>query len=295
MMQENDKNSNKESTQGSIQDKVKNTVVRAASSYREDQKRVFEKWIGKEQLPRAKWILENLLENSEVAEKTMGPLCDDTGIPHLFIEVGKKKALTGEMMDAIKEGVALGLRALPGRPMAIKGDDRERLDQSGGLDEDPGALIPAPMIVKTTEEDVIRVHVLMQGGGPEIRGRTHRIFHKHSVDVIVKEIVEWAKEEAGNLGCTPCVPSIGIGRTHFEAASLMIEAMVRGNFGVQSELEEEITRRINESNVGPLGLKGDTTALATFLKVGPQRASGVRIVSLRLGCCVEPRKAWVEL
>lgn len=278
-----------------IQEKVKKTLITAASTYREDQKRNCERFIKKERLPRAKWILENLLENSEVAEKSKGPLCDDTGIPHIFIEIGRNKALTGEMIEAIQEGVAMGLRELPGRPMAIKGNDQERLDQSGGLNEDPGALIPAPMIVKSIEEDVIRVHILMQGGGPEIRGRTHRIFHKHSLEVILNQIVEWAKEEAANLGCTPCVPAIGIGRTHFEATSLMIESMVEANFDEQSELERKITNRINESDIGPLGLKGDTTALATFLKVGPQRASGVRIVCLRLGCCVEPRRASIIL
>ena len=90
-------------------------------------------------------------------------------------------------------------------------------------------------------------------------------------------------------------PAIGIGRTHFEAASLMLEAMIHGNFGIQNSIEREITNRINESNVGPLGLKGNTTALASFLRVGPQRASGVRIVCLRLCCCVEPRVANVLL
>lgn len=91
------------------------------------------------------------------------------------------------------------------------------------------------------------------------------------------------------------MPAIGIGRSHFEASTMMLEAMVHGNFAVQSDIEREITDRINQSNVGPLGLQGKTTALATFLKVGPQRASGVRIVCLRLGCCVEPRVAMVEL
>ena len=71
----------------------------------------------------------------------------------------------------------------------------------------------------------------------------------------------------------------------------MLKALVDGAYDKQSELEQEITNRINESRVGPLGLGGNTTVLATFMKVGPQRASGVRIVCVRPCCCFEPRIA----
>lgn len=280
---------NKESS--AIITAVKDTLIRAATTYSEEQKSAYKKAIEKETVPEAKWVLETLLENAFAAENNKSPLCDDTGIPHLFLEVGKTRAVTGELLDAIQQGVVTGLRTLPGRPMAIKGNDVERLEQTGGLDEDPGALIPAPLIVKSVDEDVLRLTILMQGGGPEIRGKTYRVFHRHKMSVIVDEIVAWATQEVGRLGCTPCVPAIGIGRTHFEASSMMLEAMIQGNFAVQNDLEREITDRINQSHVGPLGLRGKTTALATFLKVGPQRASGVRIVCLRLGCCVEPRVA----
>lgn len=276
-------------------EKVSNTVIEAALTFKEEQKRTYRKAIDKEKLSRAKLIMENTLKNEEEARRSQITLCDDTGIPHLLLEIGKKDVLTGEMMDWIHEGVAEGLRKLPGRPMAVKGNDIERLEQSQGMSDDPGALVSAPLIVKRVDTPGVRLHILLQGGGPEIRSRTYRIFHKHKVSAIVDEIVRWAKEEVAQLGCTPCVPSIGIGRTHFEATSMMIEAMVHGKFDVQSDIEKEITSRINESNVGPLGLKGDTTALATFLKVGPQRASGVRIVCLRLSCNIEPRVSSVEL
>ena len=69
------------------------------------------------------------------------------------------------------------------------------------------------------------------------------------------------------------------------------QALVDGTYERQSDLEREITERVNESHVGALGLGGDTTVLATFMKVGPQRASGVRIVCMRPCCCFEPRIA----
>ena len=135
----------------------------------------------------------------------------------------------------------------------------------------------------------------MLGGGPAIRGITHRVFHKHSVDVVIDEIVARAKEAVAKLGCSPCTLAIGIGRSQFEATSMMMEAMAKGNYDVQSEFERTITEKVNEAGIGALGLGGQTSVLATFAKVGPQRASGVRIVALRPCCCFEPRRASVEL
>ena len=76
---------------------------------------------------------------------------------------------------------------------------------------------------------------------------------------------------------------------------MMLQAQADGRYDVQSEMEQEITRRVNEADIGPLGLHGDTSVLATFLKIGPQRASGVRVVCLRPACCFEPRIATVDL
>ena len=278
-----------------IQHKVKNTLIKAATTFREDQKNAYQNALKIEKNPRAKWVLENLIQNALTAEKNKTPLCDDTGIPHLFLEIGGKQSISADLIQSINQGVVDGLRALPGRPMAVMGNDIQRLEQVVGLDQDSGALAMAPLNIRIIDENIIKLHVLMQGGGPEIRGKTYRVFHQHKLSVIIDEILNWAVDGAGQLGCTPCVPAIGIGRTHFEAASLMLEAMIHGSFDVQNSIEQEITNRINESDVGPLGLKGNTTALATFLRVGPQRASGVRIVCLRLCCCVEPRTASVIL
>lgn len=278
-----------------IIDKVADCLVRAGSTFREDQKEAYRKAIVDEKIASSCWVMKQVLDNALVAEKNRSPLCDDTGIPHLFLEIGKNRAVTGEMMEEIKEGVRQGLRQLPGRPMAIKGDDYARIDQSGGLDEDCGALAASPILIKPVDEDVIRLTILMLGGGPAIRGITQRVFHKHSVDVVIEEIVNRAKPAVSQLGCTPCTLAVGIGRSQFEATSMMMEAMAKGDFGVQSEFEKRITDMVNEANVGPLGLGGNHAVLATFAKIGPQRASGVRIVALRPCCCFEPRKACVEL
>lgn len=275
--------------------KVSETLVKAGSTFLPDKKEAYKRAIEKETNPRSKWILETILENAEVAERDLSPLCDDTGIPHLVLEIGENTVVTGKMINSIKEGIKQGLRTLPGRPMAIIGDDHQRIDQSKGLDSDPAALETAPILLRQTAEDVLRLHIMMFGGGPAIRAKTYRVFHKHSVQVVKNEIIEWAKESTAQLGCTPCTLAVGVGRSHYEASSMMLQALVDGTYDQQSELERAITDGVNASDVGALGLHGDTTVLATFLKVGPQRASGVRVVCMRPCCCFEPRIATVEL
>ena len=274
---------------------VRDTLVEAGSTFREDKKQAYRNTIAAETNEKAKWVLEQVLANAEAAEESHSPLCDDTGIPHLVLEVGPDCAVTGRMLDEIKRGVSEGLRKLPGRPMGIMGDDSHRIDQSGGLNPDSAGVEPAPILLRRCSDNVIRLHILMFGGGPAIRAKTNRVFHKHNTKVVLDEIVKWATEGVAQLGCSPCTLAVGIGRSHFEATSMMLQAQVDGRYDVQSEMEREITRRVNEANIGPLGLGGSTSVIATFMKVGPQRASGVRIVCVRPTRCFEPRIATVEL
>lgn len=274
---------------------VRDTLVDAGSTFRPDKKEAYRRAIAAERNEKAKWVLEQVLENAEVAERDKSPLCDDTGIPHLVLELGEDCTVTGRMLDAIKEGVKQGLRKLPGRPMGIMGDDIHRIDQSGGVNPDSAGVEPAPILIRRCADNDIRLHILMFGGGPAIRAKTYRVFHKHNTQVVLDEIVKWATEGVAQLGCSPCTLAIGIGRSHFEATSMMLQAQVDGRYDVQSKMEAEITRRVNEAKIGPLGLGGNTSVIATFMKVGPQRASGVRIVCVRPTCCFEPRIAMVEL
>ncbi|MDC7245158.1 MAG: fumarate hydratase [Sphaerochaetaceae bacterium] len=273
-------------------------LVIGSSTFRPDQIRAYERAIEKETDEKSRWVLEKTLENAAISEKDVSPLCDDTGIPHPFLEIGKDARYEGSVYDllkAVEEGVADGLRELPGRPMAVKGEGLERMAQIHGLYEDSGKLLAAPVNIRKIDGSEIRVTVLMQGGGPEIRSKTYHVFHKHKEMQLIDTAVEWANEMVAKLGCTPCVPAIGIGRTHYEASSMMIEAQKEGNFDIQSDIENYITDKINKSDVGPLGLGGDVTALGTFLKIGEARGSGVRILCVRLSCCFEPRKHTVVL
>ena len=279
-----------------IIEKVKNTLITAGSTFSDDKKMAYAKAVERETNPNSRWVLETIIDNEKVASKNKSPLCDDTGIPHMVLEMGDNRSISGDEINSIKEGIKEGLELLPGRPMALKGTDWERIAQSGGVDLDPGKVEPTPLLIKTSDvSDRLRLHIIMFGGGPAIRGKTYRIFHKHNAELFKEEIVKWAIEAVSQLGCSPCTLTIGIGRSQYEAAALMLEAQAFGNHNIQSEEEQEITDKVNDSKVGALGLGGDVSVLSTFIKVGPQRASGVRIVCLRASCCFEPRHAYVDL
>jgi fumarate hydratase subunit alpha len=278
-----------------IREIVAEALVEASSKFREDQILAYQRAIEEEENPNARWVLEKILENAGVAEADRKPLCNDTGIPHLFLEIGEEVVLDGSFLNRVKEGVGIGLQRLPGRPMAVKGDELERIGQTKGLHAGPEMLVPAPFQVKAIPGNRILVTVMMLGGGPDIRAKTHHIFHRHQGMTLVEEAAQWAARETGRLGCTPTVVSIGIGRTHYEATCLMLEALREGNLLEQSDVEKRVTEIVNETRVGPLGLGGKTTALGSFVKVGPLRAGGTRMVSVRPGCCWEPRRATKEI
>ena len=282
-------------TKKKIEVAVRNCLVKAGTTFRADQHKAYQRAIERERNRNARWVLERILENARIAKKIKAPLCDDSGIPHAIVEIGRDARLPRGWLSAVEDGVVQGLRTMPGRPMAVKGNDLERVEQSRGLFQDPGKLALAPVTVKSVSGVRLKITVLLLGGGPEIRAKTYRVFHERSMARVVEEAARWITTEVKNLGCTPSVPAIGIGRTHMEASALMLEAMKEGNLNRQSPLEIKVTELINATRVGPLGLGGDTTALGSFIKVGPLRASGVRIVSARPCCCFEPRRATVIL
>ena len=279
-----------------IVDKVSDSIIKASTNLSDDKRNALKSAIENESNENASWALTQILKNYEVAQKTKFPLCDDTGIPHVIIEMGSERQITPDLISQINEGIYQGLNKLPARPMAVKGNSIERIEQSQGLYEDPGLMKPASFLIDNAENpDTLNIHFLLQGGGPEIRAKTYRVYHKRSFKIVINEAIDWLKDSLKLLGCTPSIPSIGIGRSHYEASSLMLKSMVYGNLDDLSDEEKYVTQKLNQTNIGPLGFGGNTTVLGTFIKIGNQRASGVRIVSVRPSCFVEPRKATLRL
>ncbi|WP_407413016.1 fumarate hydratase [Methanobrevibacter sp.] len=288
-----------------ITQQISNSIIEASTNLSDDKLKALKKAISLEDNENARWVLEQILENYQVAGKTKFPLCDDTGIPHVIIEIGEDRQISGELINQIHKGIELGLNNLPARPMAVKGDEKERIEQSIGLYEKPGMLRPAPLLIDNINDestykrnispDTLNIHFLLEGGGPEIRAKTYRVYHKRSMENVIDTACEWLKESLNMLGCTPSIPAIGIGRTHYEATSFLLKSIVYGNLDNQNVYEKYVTNKLNQSNIGPLGLGGKTTVLGSYVNIGNQRASGVRIVSVRPSCFVEPRISTIIL
>ena len=289
----------------SILDDISKTIIDASTTLSCDKYDALKRAIELEDNENAKWALEQILENYKVAQDIKFPLCDDTGIPHVIVEIGEDRQLSGKLINQIHRGIELGLNNLPARPMAVIGDEVQRINQSEGLFEKPGMLRPAPILIdngldehsykRDISPDTLNIHFILEGGGPEIRAKTLRVYHKRSFDNVINTACEWLEESLKMLGCTPSIPAIGIGRTHYEATSLLLKAIAYGNLDNQSEHEKRITNRLNKTDIGLMGFGGKTTVLGTYLNIGNQRASGVRIVSIRPSCFVEPRVATLKL
>lgn len=288
-----------------IIENISKSIISASTTLRDDKLNALKNAIDCEENENAKWALSQMLENYIVAQEKKFPLCDDTGIPHVVIELGCERQITGELLNQIHEGIFLGLNSLPARPMAVKGNDIERIEQSKGLFEEPGMLKPASILIDNANDessyshsispDTLNIHFILEGGGPEIRSKTYRVYHKRSFFNVIDTAVGWLKESLSQLGCTPSVPSIGIGRTHYEANALLLKSIAYGNLNNQSDVEKYVTSKLNETGIGPMGFGGKTTVLGSYVNIGNQRASGVRIVAVRPACFVEPRVATLKL
>lgn len=288
-----------------IVEAISNSIIDASTTLSDDKLKALNNAIEIEENKNAKWALSQILENYKVAKKTRFPLCDDTGIPHVIIEVGSQREISGELLNQIHEGIALGLNNLPARPMAVKGSEIERIEQSKGLYEQPGMLKPSSILIDTVNDestykrdvssDTLNIHFILEGGGPEIRAKTFRVYHKRSFSNVIDTAVDWLKESLKMLGCTPSIPSIGIGRTHYEANALLLKSIVYGNLDNQSDVEKYVACELNKTGIGPMGFGGNTTVLGSYVNIGNQRASGVRIVAVRPSCFVEPRVATLKL
>lgn len=284
---------------------ISKSIIEASTTLSSDKLNALITAIETKDNDNARWALSQILENYKVAQKTGFPLCDDTGIPHVIVEVGSERVISGELLNQIHEGIALGLNDLPARPMAVKGDEIERIEQSKGLFENPGMLKPASILIdahndestyrKEISPDTLNIHFILEGGGPEIRAKTYRVYHKRSFSNVIDTAVDWLANSLNLLGCTPSIPSIGVGRTHYEANALLLKSIAYGNLDEMNEVESYVRDKLNETGIGPLGLGGKTTVLGSFVNIGNQRASGVRIVAVRPSCFVEPRVATLKL
>lgn len=229
----------------------------------------------------AKQELQNILENICLAEERFAPLCQDTGIPVLYITVPHGMTWTPEMEQAVLTGIQNATQHIPLRPNLVDPVSRENTKTNTGLSMPP---------VHVKHGDRFTITALPKGAGSENVSRI-RMMNPSDKGNIPKFVVE-TMLEAGGRPCPPVILGVGIGGTFDVAASLAKEALLEP-VDSMTGYEQEICDQVNQLGIGPMGLGGDTTCLAVKIKTaGCHTASLPVAVNIQ---CWAARRATVEV
>ena len=226
-----------------------------------------------EEAPLGKQILEQLQENLKIAGEDMIPICQDTGMAVVFLEIGQDVHLEGGALeDAVNEGVRQGY---------VEGYLRKSVVGDPLIRENTKDNTPAVLHTRIVDGDQVKIKVAPKGFGSE---NMSRVFMLKPAEVIegVKDAVLTAVKDAGPNACPPMVVGVGIGGT-FEKCALMAKEALTREVGSHSEieyvkeLEEELLTKINSLGIGPGGLGGTTTALAVNINTYPTHIAGLPV------------------
>ena len=236
-----------------------------------------------------KQILQQLQQNMDIAGKDMIPICQDTGMAVVFLEVGQDVHLTGgNVEDAVNEGVRQGY---------VDGYLRKSVVKDPICRENTKDNTPAIIHYSIVPGDRVRITVAPKGFGSE---NMSRVFMLKPADGIegVKNAILTAVKDAGPNACPPMVVGVGIGGTFEKCALMAKKALTRpvdehSEIPYVRELEEELLEKINKTGIGPGGLGGSTTALAVNINTYPTHIAGLP-VAVNI-CCHVNRHAVREI
>ena len=223
--------------------------------------------------PLGKQILNQLSENLKIAADDMIPICQDTGMAVVFLEIGQDVHLEGgSVEDAVNEGVRLGYTEGFLRKSVVR-DPIERVNT--------GDNTPAVIHYHIVPGEKVKITVAPKGFGSENMSRVFMLKPANGIEG-VKEAILKAVSDAGPNACPPMVVGVGIGGT-FEKCALMAKEALTRETGAHSEisyvkdLEEEMLAKINGLGIGPGGLGGTTTALAVHINTYPTHIAGLPV------------------
>ena len=256
-----------------ITDNIKEMCIEANHFLTDDMKNVFENAVKNEESALGKQVLGQLEENLKVAGEDMIPICQDTGMAVVFINVGQDVHLTGgDITDAINEGVRRGY---------VEGYLRKSVVKDPIYRENTKDNTPAVIHFNIVPGDKVDITVAPKGFGSE---NMSRVFMLKPADGIegVKEAILTAVKDAGPNACPPMVVGVGIGGTFEKCAYLAKKALTR-DLNEESpveyvrNLEKEMLEKINKLGIGPSGLGGTQTALAINIETYPTHIAGLPV------------------
>lgn len=234
-----------------------------------------------EKNPVARRELENILKNIAIAEERKLPLCQDTGIPVIFMTIPQKIPFSDSLLEAVREGVRKATGAIPLRPNVVDPLSRHNTGDNTGAGMPPIHVEPG---------DCLSITAFPKGAGSENVSQIYMLNPSDLTkleDIIVKTVLD-----AGARPCPPVILGIGIGGT-FDGAALLAKKALLDPIDTMTSFEQDLLNRINRLGIGPMGLGGETTALAVKI-----RTAGCHTASLPLAIniqCWASRHATITL
>lgn len=256
-----------------VTENIKEMCIEANHFLTDDMKKVFKNAVVSEKSPLGKQVLNQLNENLDIAANDMIPICQDTGMAVVFINVGQDVHFTGgNITDAINEGVRQGY---------VEGFLRKSVVNDPIIRENTKDNTPSVIHYNIVPGDKVDITVAPKGFGSE---NMSRVFMLKPADGIegVKDAILTAVKDAGPNACPPMVIGVGIGGT-FEKCALLAKKALTRNVEEEStvpyvrELEKEMLEKINKLGIGPGGLGGTQTALAINIETYPTHIAGLPV------------------
>lgn len=252
---------------------IKEMCIEANHFLTQDMDDALKRACVKEKSPLGKQVLNSLQENLQIAGEDMIPICQDTGMAVIFVEIGQDVHFEGGLLeDAINEGVRQGY---------VEGFLRKSVVKDPLIRENTKDNTPAIIHYEMTAGDKIKITVAPKGFGSENMSRVFMLKPADGIDG-VKEAVLTAVRDAGPNACPPMVVGVGIGGTFEKCALMAKKALTRSvnehsDIPYVAEMEKELLVKINQSGIGPGGLGGSSTALAVNINTYPTHIAGLPV------------------
>ncbi|TCS83575.1 fumarate hydratase [Tepidibacillus fermentans] len=262
-----------------IIDAVAEMVQEANYDLGQDVENAIKNALNTEESQTGKDVLNQLLQNYEIARTERVPICQDTGFAVFIVELGQDvHVVGGNLNDAINEGVRRGYRDGYLRK-SIVGHPLER--------KNTGDNTPAVIHVEIVDGDQMKIHMAAKGGGSENMSFVKMMKPSDGVEGVKEFIIDCVRQ-AGPNPCPPIVVGVGIGGTFEKAAylakkSLFREVGKRSHLEDIAQLEEELLEKINKLGIGPQGLGGRTTALDLHIEIYPAHIASLP-VAVNINC-----------
>jgi len=272
-----------------IAEEVARLCMEANFELEDDVQKALEKAHAGEESEAGREVMRQILENSGIARAERMPICQDTGLAVIFVELGQEVHITGGgFEDAINEGVRKGYTDGYLRKSSLADPVR------GG---NTGDNTPAVIHLRLVPGDALKLWVVPKGGGSENMSRVAMMKPADGVEGIKKFVVENIRAAGGNP-CPPIVVGVGIGGTFERCAFLAKKALLREIGSVHHDpfyaaLEKELLGLVNDTGVGPMGLGGRVTALAVHIETAPRHIASFP-VAMNVNCHAARHK-YIEL